>query len=419
MIYVPARMGQLNRRALLRQLLKFGVASRADLAKSLGMSQPTAGKIVDELLAAGVLEEIELAENAGEESPRGRPGRQLRLNQSRPCLLGIKLGMEKTSMAPLSLNITDADQWRFSFSLDPHEPRPAWKWETQLRSVAQTIGGQDFLGVLLSVPGIVDENKNRVLFSPNLHWTEQSDLAAMVRQIWNVPVILVQEERALALGYSHTNPDCEDFLLVDFGEGVGGAVIVDGKPIANPLPLCGEIGHTPVFGNRRRCGCGATGCMETLVSLRGLLESFAAARGGKKSSWADLQKHISKNGIPAWLAESLEAAAVSIAGALNVLGLRRVVITGSLTDLPPAVVGYLARAIQNGSMWAKFGTVECVAAPHRRIAGLVAIGIDRLVVPDTPDPVPLPHEKFRRQTVLLTAQKSNRKKSINHEIRIS
>ena len=52
MIYVPSRMGQLNRRALLRQLQKLGVASRADLAKSLGMSQPTAGKIVDELLAA-------------------------------------------------------------------------------------------------------------------------------------------------------------------------------------------------------------------------------------------------------------------------------------------------------------------------------------------------------------------------------
>jgi hypothetical protein len=34
-------------------------------------------------------------------------------------------------------------------------------------------------------------------------------------------------------------------------------------------------------------------------------------------------------------------------------------------------------------MWAKFGSVECVAAPRRRTAGLVATGIDRLVVPDT------------------------------------
>ena len=56
MIYVPSRMGQLNRRALLRQLQKLGVASRAHLAKSLGMSQPTAGKIVDELIGMDVVE---------------------------------------------------------------------------------------------------------------------------------------------------------------------------------------------------------------------------------------------------------------------------------------------------------------------------------------------------------------------------
>ena len=51
MIFSPSRMGRLNKRALIRELRKVGVASRAGLARSLGMSQPTAGKIVDELLA--------------------------------------------------------------------------------------------------------------------------------------------------------------------------------------------------------------------------------------------------------------------------------------------------------------------------------------------------------------------------------
>jgi hypothetical protein len=33
-------------------------------------------------------------------------------------------------------------------------------------------------------------------------------------------------------------------------------------------------------------------------------------------------------------------------------------------------------------MWARFGRVECISAPRHRTAGLVAVGIDRLVVPD-------------------------------------
>jgi predicted NBD/HSP70 family sugar kinase len=383
MIYVPSRMGQLNRRALLRQLQKLGVASRADLAKSLGLSQPTAGKIVDELLKLRIVEEIEAA-GTGADEPllRGRPGRRLRLNQSEPRLLGIQLGLQTTHVAGLTLGTDGEDVWQCAFDLDETGADPAHAWEKQLRAAARKIKSADLMGVLLSVPGIVDETSNRVLFSPNQHWTEQADLAAIVRRVWNVPVLLVQEERALALGHHYVQPDCDDFLLVDFGEGVGGAIIMDGKPLTNPLPISGEIGHTPVLGNHRRCGCGAIGCMETLVSMRGLLTSFAEAQKTKMPAWTDLQAHVTRNGVPAWLAQSMDAAATAIVGVLNVVGLRRVIITGSLAELP-AAAAHLSQSVQNGSLWAKFGSVECQATPRHRLAGLVAIGIDRLIAPDT------------------------------------
>jgi len=66
--------------------------------------------------------------------------------------------------------------------------------------------------------------------------------------------------------------------------------------------------------------------------------------------------------------------------ALNVVGLRRVVITGKPDRVARVGAGVFSCAVQNGSMWAKFGEVECVAAPRRRTAGLVAIGIDRMIV---------------------------------------
>jgi predicted NBD/HSP70 family sugar kinase len=386
MIYVPSRMGQLNRRALLRQLQKLGVASRAELAKALGMSQPTAGKIVDELIAMDVLEEV--AENGdrnghGDASAQlGRPGRKLRLNHSRAKFIGIQLGLTTTTLAGLTLGGADEDRWPVAFEVTGTEPSPAKAWEKQLRQAAKALGGEAFLGVVLSVPGLVDEAANRILFSPNLHWTEKADLPGIVGRVWPAPVLLVQEERALALGHHLVNPDGDDFLLVDFGEGVGGAIIFDGKPMHNPLPISGEIGHTPVPGNLRPCGCGAMGCVETLISVRGLLASFAVAAPGAQHSWQGLREHIGQNGVEPWLAQSLDPAAAAIAGALNVLGLRRVVITGSLTELPSVVMHHLSHAVENGAMWARFGQVECFSAPRHRAAGLVAVGIDRLVVPD-------------------------------------
>jgi predicted NBD/HSP70 family sugar kinase len=385
MIFSPSRMGRLNKRALIRQLQKAGVASRADLARALGMSQPTAGKIVDELLALKVLEEVEAAGDTGcgngAAAQLGRPGRQLRLNRSQPSFLGIQLGITETWLAELTLGATDKDDWQMSFRL-PAGADPATAWERQLRAAAKKLGARKFLGVLLSVPGVVDESASRILFSPNIHWSEKAVLPDIIRRLWNAPVLLVQEEYALALGHHVNQPGHDDFLLVDFGDGVGGAVLVGGKPLASPLPIRGEIGHTPVLGNQRKCGCGATGCMETLVSVRGLLESFSAVTRRGNNSWAELHAHVSRNGVEPWLAASLDATAAAIAGSLNVLGLRRVVITGNLAELPPAVMQHLSRAIENGAMWARFGQVECVAAPRRRMAGLVAVGIDRFIVPD-------------------------------------
>jgi predicted NBD/HSP70 family sugar kinase len=379
MIVVPSRMGQINKRTLLSRLQKMGQGSRAELARLLGISQPTAGRIVDELLAAQVLEEIQENDPATEANKTngrlGRPSRMLRLDSTHPRFLGMQLGVTETRLAALPLGIGNEERWDAQFPT----PATADQWVTELRRTASAIHFKGLWGVLVSAPGIVDEKTGRILFSPNLHWTEKVDLPGLVQQIWNAPVLLVQEERALALGHHAAAPTDENFLLVDFGEGVGGAVVVGGHSYSSPLPISGELGHTPVVGNWRPCGCGAVGCVETLISTRGLIQSFALAVPQKPHTWPALVEHIAERGLTGWLAEAIGAAAAVIAGAVNVLGVGHVVITGSLTELPPGVLEHLEQAVVKGTMWARFGKVTCVSAPRRRTAGLVAVGIDRLV----------------------------------------
>jgi predicted NBD/HSP70 family sugar kinase len=302
----------------------------------------------------------------------------LRLTQSKSRFLGIKLGLAETHLSPLPLSVTDEDQWLIRFKT----PTTAKEWSRKLRQAAAQISQKSFWGILVSVPGLVDERKGRILYSPNLRWTAGTAFSAPIRQVWSAPVILVQEERILALGHHSAHREGEDFLLVDFGEGVGSAVLISGKLYAHPLPISGELGHTPVLGNERRCGCGAVGCLETLASIRGLLKSFATVHPKSRKTWDALCDSVAAHGIEPWLAKTLDAMAAGIAGALNLLGLRRVVITGIVTELPPAVFSYLSEAITKGTLWARFGELKIEKAPQRRKAGLVAAGIDRLIVPD-------------------------------------
>jgi predicted NBD/HSP70 family sugar kinase len=376
-------MGRINKRALLTRLQSIGLGSRAELAKSLGLSQPTAGKIADELLRMGVLEEVG-SPGKGQKGARGgvldhaklgRPGRLLRLNRRCPRFLAIQLGVSETRLAALPVGVDPEDHWTVTVKT----PGSAEEWGRQLKTASAQFSKKQFWGALLSAPGIVDEQAGRVLFSPNLHWSESADLPGLIHGIWKIPVAMVQEERALALGHQYVQGRARDLLLVDFGEGVGGAAIVAGKLYTSPLPLSGELGHTRVLGNERPCGCGAIGCVETLVSTRGLLQSFAAAHPECPVDWSTLAESIRQNGIESWLAWALDSAAVVIAGALNVLGLHHVTVTGSLVELPPVVMEHLSLAIVKGAMWARFGRVTVEGAPRRRGAGLVAVGIDRLI----------------------------------------
>jgi predicted NBD/HSP70 family sugar kinase len=379
MVIVPSKMGRHNKRALLDRLLRLGTASRAELAKSLGLSQPTTGKIADELLELGVFEETdEETGNDVEHGRMGRPGRMLRLTQSKSRFLGIQLGIAETWLSPLPLSVTEEDEWQIKLST----PGSAREWTRALRKVAADISQKSFWGILVSVPGLVDERRGKILYSPNLRWTAGTAFSAPIQEVWDAPVILIQEERLLALGHQSAHREGEDFLLVDFGEGVGSAILIFGKLYAHPLPVSGELGHTPVPGNKRRCGCGSVGCLETLASIRGLLDSFGEAHPKLRKTWASLSQHVAAHGIEPWLAKTLDAMAAGIAGGLNMVGLRRVVITGSVNELPPTVFNYLAEAITKGTLWARFGELKIERAPRRRKAGLVAAGIDRLIVPD-------------------------------------
>jgi predicted NBD/HSP70 family sugar kinase len=301
----------------------------------------------------------------------------LRLTQSKARFLAIQLGLTKTSLAPLPLSISEEGPWTNDFDT----PATAKEWLRGLHKAAARIPQKSFWGILFSVPGLVDERKAEILYSPNLHWTERTGLSALIREVWDAPVIVIQEERALALGHHSADPEGEDFLFVEFADGVGGAIMISGKLFTHPLPIGGELGHTPVMGNTRPCGCGSVGCLETLASTRALLQSFAAAHPRSTKTWQALSDSVATNGVESWLAKTLDAMAAVIAGALNVLGLRRVVITGDVLELPPAVFSYLSDAIIKGALWARFGELKVEKAPRRRKAGLVAAGIDRFIFP--------------------------------------
>ena len=368
-----------NQRLVFDQVRAHAASSRADLAKLTGLSPPTVGKVADELLASGLLEETDSAEPT---PSLGRPSRPLRLNTRQQRLIALQIGVRNTRLARLPVAGPQTEDWPIQFAT----PAKMSTFIERLTQAFRQIAVKSPAAITVSVPGAVDERLGRVLLAPNLPWLHHVDLSEALRPVFGTtPICFVQEIRALALGHLYAQPEADSFILVDFGEGVGGAVVTQRHLYAPPLPLSGELGHSRVLGNTRPCGCGGIGCLETLVSRRGLVRSFIENHGGDGDSekhWRYLVRHVSEKGIEPWLAQSLDAAGATIGSAMNLLGVRHAVITGALVELPDTVLTRLSEAVRASAMWARFGEITVSPAPRRRAAGLVAMAIDRILLPE-------------------------------------
>jgi predicted NBD/HSP70 family sugar kinase len=371
---------RINQRKIVHAMIRLRQASRTKLADVAGMSQATVGRIVDDLILNSVLDEIVHSEESKPDQPRqlGRPIKLLELNRKRRRFLLVQLGVRQTRLAVVPVAIPDADKWPVEFAT----PKSGEHWLNSLRRYTDRLPLRDVEAVVMSCPGVVDERSGSVLLSPNMRWAERADFPAALRSIVEKPAVFVQEIRALALGQLAAEPHLENFLLVDSGDGVGAATVINSELRSGHIPLSGELGHTPVLNNNRRCGCGAVGCVETLVSRAGLLQSFH--EHGGQQNWKALFSHVKHHALPQWLKTSLDAVATTVAGAINVEGIASVLLTGGLTEFSEMVPEYLSLEIQRGAMWSRLGTVSCRTAPRRRMAGMISAGIDRALF--APDP---------------------------------
>ena len=65
----------------------------------------------------------------------------------------------------------------------------------------------------------------------------------------------------------------QNMIMVTLGTGVGGGIIVDGKPLVGAHGAGGEIGHLCMnYEEKEKCGCGNTGCLEQYASATGIVK---------------------------------------------------------------------------------------------------------------------------------------------------
>ena len=107
---------------------------------------------------------------------------------------------------------------------------------------------------------------------PNFKWGTKIPLVKSVKKSFNLPVSIMNDANAAALGELKfgIGKEMKNFNLLTLGTGLGGGIIVNGELLLGAHGMAGEIGHINVNPEGRMCNCGLQGCLETYASVTGI-----------------------------------------------------------------------------------------------------------------------------------------------------
>ena len=135
---------------------------------------------------------------------------------------------------------------------------------------AGTDGGvapEAIAGVGIGSPGPLDREKGLVLITPNLGWRD-FPLRDRVSGPLGLPATLDNDANCAVFGewWMGAGRGSRYLVGLTIGTGIGGGIVVDGKLYHGASDAAGEIGHTTIDSNGRRCKCGNYGCLEAYAS---------------------------------------------------------------------------------------------------------------------------------------------------------
>jgi glucokinase len=242
--------------------------------------------------------------------------------------------------------------------------------------------------------GQIHSGTGVVQMGPNLGW-RQVPFASMLAARLPQNVLLMNDLSAAAWGERcvGAGEGLPDVLLVFVGSGVGSGIIAKGELYEGASGVAGELGHTKVVPDGRRCGCGERGCLEAYCGGHNLsaqvAEAVAAGRsttlstaGGRSVGAAEIETAaLAGDALAKELWDNCQQLlSTAIANYATVLNPSRVVLGGGVLLGSPELkkaVGRTAMALISASARE---SVQIVDARLGDDAGVVGAGLRALAV---------------------------------------
>jgi len=261
-----------NRKLVYAHIFNQPGISRPQITQLTTLSAASVGRITDELLSEGLIEEY-----ASDSGSVGRRPALLRVCGKNTPALAVELDRDKQVCA--AVDLTGKVHYRIErdFSVLSHSPQEICDLVREMADEVMfrpELAGKRFQGIGVALPGLIDMDNGMVLLGSQFRW-QNIPLGAILRDIFpDMTVTLDNEMNARALAESMYGKlrHAKNAVVLGIGSGVGAGIIANGRIYRGDYNMAGEVGHIIMDPNGKMCECGCYGCLQTCVADWALLE---------------------------------------------------------------------------------------------------------------------------------------------------
>lgn len=326
-------------RLALREILIHGVLSRAEIARSLGLSRASLTRAMRILVSQRLVVEV----GTDVRGATGRPSELLQVTSGQWEFLGIKLTKDRLYAA-----VTDLGGRVLALHEEAIDDTAAESLAEQITLVLARLRDAHpaICAIGVSLPGdvMVRSGESVVAASVFLGWHEVP-FARMLEERTGIATFTANDVHALTAKehWFGAGAGRGSMVLVTVGEGLGLGLIANGQVSTGEHGRLGRIGHLPVLGGGPDCGLGHAGCASSFLPSPVIVRN-----AGHEGKTYDQVVELARDGDESALAafeDAGRALGVLLATAVHIADPSAIVLTGD--GLP---VYDLARATVDESM---------------------------------------------------------------------
>ncbi|NVD06474.1 ROK family transcriptional regulator [Vibrio sp. JPW-9-11-11] len=321
-----------NKRAILTHLAKSGPLSKSELALRTQLSIPAVSKILSDLDAESKImlhsENVHGRGNsAGMYALSNKHDPILCLNVSPKKIVALIVAADFQLLVPLS-----------EYEIDAETPKELIDAICDVYASGLKASKQRSLRIAIGLHGKVDKQSGASLHMPLANWQGGFECRYLLAQRLGTEVMVENDCVGLALAEKWQSQRSEHFCVVNLDFGIGSAFIVDEQVSRGRSHSNGEIGHTLVDIEGQRCGCGQTGCLETVASLSALQKAWNdVLQQGGKGNKSFIDAVVANHPQAMLLSENaVNAIGRTLSNCLNLVEVEQIVLYGRLCALGDA-----------------------------------------------------------------------------------